>query len=326
MWRFIIIALTLICLVLLGWYAVRKYPGRVEADIQARAQAALAAKGPGVAGVIVKASQRDLVLDGTVASATDREAALALVTDLSGVKSVTDQLTVGGGEAPSPGPNEAPRADVIEAPTADAAGEVTDDAKADAGSAGADARTGADVASADTVGEVAAAAVDAGPVVPDAAGAEVAIADTAAPEVAAEVTAAAPTPTAADPGGALTPKQCAAIIASMIEGEKRITFRSNTGRLTDEGDAKVKEVAAVLARCPTATGVIEGYHDDYGEPDRIKQLSQIRAFNVHKRLSDLGVDPKRFRYVGLGYRNMKYHGAPKVRILNQRVEFNITVE
>lgn len=325
MWRFIIIALTLICLVLLGWYAVRKYPGRVEADIQARAQAALAAKGPGVAGVIVKASQRDLVLDGTVASAADRKAALALVEDLSGVKSVTDQLAVGDGDAePTPVPSETPRADVIEAPAADAAGELADDAKADVGSA--DARAGADVASADAVAEVAAATVDAGPVVPDTAAAEVAVADTAAAEVAVADTAAAPTPTAADPGGALTPKQCATIIAAMIEGEKRITFRSNTGRLTDEGDAKVKEVAAVLARCPTATGVIEGYHDDYGEPDRIKQLSQIRAFNVHKRLSDFGVDPNRFKYIGLGYRNMKYHGAPKVRILNQRVEFNITVE
>jgi len=325
MWRFIIIALTLICLVLLGWYAVRKVPGRVESDIQARAQAALAAKGPGVAGVVVKASQRDLVLDGAIPSEGDRQTAVALLADLSGVKSVTDQLAVAGAQPPTPAPPEPPepedeaRVDVIEAPSPDAAGDAT----ADAGAT--DAAPTPDAQGADVPGEVTAAA-DAGPEAPEVAATDTAAAaDTAAPEVALVDTAPA-APSAADPGGPLTPKQCDDIIAAAIEGDKRIKFRSNTGRLTDEGEEKVKEIASILARCPSATGVIEGYHDDYGEPDRIKQLSQIRAFNVHKRLGELGIDPKRFKYVGLGYRNMKHHGVPAVRILNQRVEFNITVE
>ena len=83
MWRSIIIALTLICLVLLGWFAVRKYPGRIEADLQARAQSALGAKGGAVEGVIIKASQRDVVLGGRVASEADKQAAAALVADVA---------------------------------------------------------------------------------------------------------------------------------------------------------------------------------------------------------------------------------------------------
>ena len=39
----------------------------------------------------------------------------------------------------------------------------------------------------------------------------------------------------------------------------------------------------------------------------------------------MGMDEKRFRYIGLGYRNMRYR-KPSERVLNQRIEFNITVE
>lgn len=295
MWRSIIIALALICLGLLGWYAARKFPGRIESDLEVAAQKLIDSQSLG--SIVVHASQRDIVLQGTVANEAAKDSAQRLVTAMSGVKSVTNQLAVAGGPVvvpPAPGPDPTPEPDTrAEAPDVAAA---PDTALAEAGPVDS-------AAPPELAPEVVAEAV-----------AEVAAPEVAAPEVAA-----------ADPGGALTPAQCKAMITDMTTGDKRITFKSNTGKLTEEGEAKVVAIAGLLARCPTAKGTIEGYHDDYGDPDKLNELTQIRAFNVHKRLTDLGMDKTRFRYKGLGYRNMRYR-LPKERVLNQRIEFNITVE
>ncbi len=303
MWRSIIIALALICLGLLGWYAVHKIPGRIESDLQVAAQKLIDSQSLGA--IVVRASNRDIVLQGTTPNAAAKDAAERLVTAMGGVKSVTNQLSVDGGPVvvpPAPGPEPTPEPDTTQA------------AAPDAGPA------------ADT----AAAQADAGPeLTPEVAAPEV-LEEVAAPEVLEEVAApevAAPEAVvpAPDTGGALTPAQCKQMIADLLVGEQRITFKSNTGKLTEEGEAKVVTIAGLLARCPTAKGTIEGYHDDYGDPDKLKELTQIRAYNVHKRLTDLGMDKTRFRYIGFGYRNMRYRLA-KERVLNQRIEFNITVE
>jgi outer membrane protein OmpA-like peptidoglycan-associated protein len=298
MWRALIVSLALICLVLLGWYAIKKYPGRIEADIAARAQTAVAARVPGVK---VQASQRDLVLSGRVETEEDRSRAQAFVLEVSGVKSVVNQLEVGAATpTPAPVPEPTPT------PAADASADTADTAQPDTQPAPDTALIEAEVA-------------DAGPVE----------ADAAAPADVAEVNDAATVETtAADvaaPGGTLTASQCKEAIASAVEGDKRIMFQSNTGKLTDEGQARLAEVWAILQRCPEAKGAIEAYHDDFGDPDKVKTLTQIRAYNTHKRLVDMGMDGKRFRYLGLGYRNMRYR-KPGERLLNQRIEFNITVE
>lgn len=302
MWRALIVSLALICLVLLGWYAIKKYPGRIEADLASRAQTALAARVP---GVTVMASQRDLVLSGRVETEEDRARAQAFVLEVSGVKSVVNQLQVGTATPePSPEPVPAPdtSADTTQADTAqpDTEQPDTQPALVDAGPV--------DVA--DTAAEVVDAAI-----------ADTAVLDVAAPDAAT----AAPDTAKAAPAGALTAAQCKETIATMLEGDKRIMFHSNTGKLTDDGQKRLSEVWAVLSRCPEAKGTIEAYHDDYGDPDKVKTLTQIRAYNTHKRLVDMGMDEKRFRYMGLGYRNMRYR-KPGERLLNQRIEFNITVE
>jgi outer membrane protein OmpA-like peptidoglycan-associated protein len=298
MWRSIIIALALICLGLLGWYAVRKIPGRVQADLEVAAQKLIDSQALG--DIVVRGSQRDLVLQGTVPTEAAKASAERLLTAMGGVKSVTNQLSVAGGPVvvpPAPGPEPTPEPDTTQAAAPDA-GPTPETAEAQA-----------------DVGPLDSAAPELAPEV---------VAEVAAAEVAPEV-AAPPEVAAVDPGGSLTPAQCKSMIADMTVGDKRITFKSNTGKLTEEGETKVVAIAGLLARCPTAKGVIEGYHDDYGDPDKVKELTQIRAFNVHKRLTDLGMDKSRFRYIGLGYRNMRYRLA-KERALNQRIEFNITVE
>lgn len=388
MWRSIIIALALICLVLLGWYAVRKYPGRVEAGIQARAQKVLDQKVP---GVVVKMSARDAVLAGHVASEADKRLAEQVVAELSGVKSVTSQIALGqpvpelpaeaplaleltstgtivivSGDAPEavlakveeglastklqaskqtrPSQGAVPARSVERAAAAVKALALLAD-----GSAKLDLRglrivgTAPDAATADQVKAIvdavqgtakltvtAAASADATEAPADAAIADAGPADAVPADTAAAAadTAAATAevvpPVPPVPGGELSAAECKTQIQALIEGDKRITFQANSGKLTPEGDAKVQEVVVLLKRCPNAKGRVEGYHDDYGEPDKLKYLTQARAYNVHKRIVELGIDAKRFTYIGLGYRNMRY-GA-KQRVLNQRVEFNISVE
>lgn len=311
MWRALIVSLALICLVLLGWYAIKKYPGRIEADLAARAQAVLAQRVP---GVTVQASQRDLVLSGRVETDEDRIRAERFASEVSGVKLVVSQLQVGAATppAPEPTPEPVPEPDVVAAPDvqADAAADVQNDVQ--------DAVMAADAVAdgADTSGD-ATADVEAGP--NEEVQAADAVADAAGPVDAAPETTQPPA------SGGLTPAQCKEQIAKAVEGENRIKFQSNTGKLTDEGKAKLTEVWALLQRCPDAKGVIEAYHDDFGDPDKVKQLTQIRAYNTHRRLIEMGMDEKRFRYIGLGYRNMRYR-KPSERLLNQRIEFNITVE
>jgi len=396
MWRSIIIALALICLGLLGWYAVRKYPYRIEADIEARAQKVLNAKVPGVL-VDVPEQTRTAVLAGVVPTEADRTMAEKLVADISGVKNVTNQITIGTQPVPVP---PAPATEAIFRASLDWTGTnltlsgslpsvlidgvsdkvratypsasferkyettegaaatratavlnaafealaLTNEGKAELGTKRftltatvADAATEAKVRSiVDGVGggELTLTIPSLGVEATDVAEATAEVVDVAEPvaEVMPAVVDAGPVEVAPEvvtpvaPGGALTPAQCKTTIQALVEGDKRITFKSNTGKLTEEGEVKVKEIGAVLARCPTAKGTIEGYHDDMGDPDKVKELTQIRAYNVHKRLTDLGMDKTRFRYVGLGYRNMRYGGKPGMRVLNQRVEFNITVE
>ncbi len=166
----------------------------------------------------------------------------------------------------------------------------------------------AEVAPTDAPSEVVQA--DTGPVPTDAMVTEVAVSDV--------------TPVPA--GGPLSFEQCRDAIRDSIEAEKRITFDTGTARLTDDGRAKVDAIWGLLQRCPNAKGVIEGYHDDLGDPDKIKGLTVMRAAAVYKRLLDLGMVKGRFKYYGLGYRNMRFGGKPDRRVLNQRVEIKLLSE
>ncbi len=307
MWRTIIVSLALICLLLLGWYAVRKFPGRIEADLQLQAQTALASRVP---NVVVRASQRDLVLTGAVATDAERTAAEILAKELSGVKSVVNEVVVradGGAPAPNPIDPPTPSPDTQSPDAADAAAANAPDVVADKPDASNVLEMEAlepDEPAADATTVDATATTDA---------------EAKAPEGPTD-TAVAPEPT-----GTLTAAQCKEAVQAAIEGDKRITFVGMSGKFTPEGEKKLDEVWAILKRCPDAKGTIEAYHDDYGDPDKLKTLTQVRAYNTHKRFVDQGMPEKRFRYVGLGYRNMRYGGGAK-RVLNQRVEFNITVE
>jgi outer membrane protein OmpA-like peptidoglycan-associated protein len=414
MWRSTIVALALVCLVLLGWYGATRYPGRIEADIQARAQRAV----EGRAGLIVKASERTLVLQGTVKSEQERLEIERLAADLPGVKEVNSALTVAP-PAPEAPPSSGPKAlldleivwsgktielrgslpkalqrdfdahllasfgttgievvrrigqpegeppkegqaqleDAINAlvemssgrarivggalaisgvvPSSEVEGRVISiAAKAKAQVSLTVRPPGAEIAdvvdakvldtapAADTL-PLDVALADAGPTdvgIADAGQADAATTETTAPE-----TKVAPS-TAPTGTGPLTLEACRDAVKATIDAEKRITFDTGTARFTPDGLAKVDAVWALLQRCPNAKGVIEGYHDDLGDPDKIKTLTIMRAAAVYKRFTELGMGKGRFRYYGLGYRNMRFGGRPDRRALNQRVEIKLLSE
>lgn len=84
------------------WLAVNKFAiGDVEADLVRRSGAALA-RATGDPGVSAAASGRDVRIDGWISDGSARQAALAAVAALPGVRSVT-----GGRSAPSPATNPA---------------------------------------------------------------------------------------------------------------------------------------------------------------------------------------------------------------------------
>lgn len=382
MWRSIIIALALTCLALLGWYAVQKYPGRIEDGLKARVQQAIAAES---SGITVAASQRDIVLTGAVRDEERRKSIRDRVGGMSGVKKVHDRMTVSVAPVQvSPSEREAvvmidvewrggalklsgamPESLIAAAEDKVAAafpvkGLRVGKKLTETQGVVSPAARGRVLAALEALalGEEGTAKIRAGALSldvtirdPAARGDVEAVAKRVGAELLVRVAGAAPDgadagPSGGDPGadttaskgdagpaetgaaatGSLTPAQCRDVIAKMVAGNARITFRPNTGRLTPDGEAKVTAIWQVLERCPDAKGVIEGYHDDLGDPDKIRNLTRRRAFSVHKKLRELGMEPGRFKYDGLGYRNMKYGGKPEARALNQRVEFNITVE
>lgn len=307
MWRNLIMVLALTCLVLLGWYAVQRYPSRIEADLEARVQLALEKRG---LSTQVSVTQRDVTLSGQ-GSAQDIKASKEAALEVAGLHSVRDDMKVAE-EAKA----EIPAVQLVEAkPSEDVVAQVevapeATDAPAEDTAEAAEAVEATDLPAAD-VGEAKAEA--------DTAAAEVVAADT---EKAVEADKGQAIPAT----GALTPAQCKALLAEMFEPPHSIDFRPNTGRLTPEGEAQVAQAWEVLKRCPEAKGVIECHHDNYGDPDRLHQMTHIRAYQVHKTLVSLGMDKSRFSYLGKGFQEMKYGVARETRALNRRVEFNITVE
>lgn len=391
MWRLIIVSLALVCLGLLGYYAVSKRAVQISAGLAVSATRTVQGKVPGVR---VEVDQRDARLIGHVSSDALKADAERLVAGLSGIKSVKNELAVAPPEpAPAPAPEPAPTHEPPRGPdappttappttapppapaaaplrleitwdgtTLTATGALPDGLKKDIGlsfvSDFPDAAVKDDIA------------VTTNPGTPALAGAmktavrslarlqsgKVVVTDEdfelngVAPDVAAETAVKAmvgdeikslastvtltvvgapppgPAPEPIPPEGPLTVELCQTAIDRLLEGDQRITFKGPTGRLSDEAGPKLEQVWALLQRCPEARGQIVGYHDDMGEPDKVKELSWIRAFNVHKRLVELGMDKARFKIVGLGQRDFRYPNKGETRVLNQRVEFKLEVK
>lgn len=160
--------------------------------------------------------------------------------------------------------------------------------------------------------------------------AEAAGADTAAMEAAPEEDAASEAADDAPPGGVelaattpLTVEQCEEVLAWLVEGEKRIQFDARR-RILPESDPTLVQVAAVLKRCGDAKVHVEGYTDAYGEPDAQRKMSWRWAFNVTKRLEELGIAADRMTVRAYGVNRPRYPNGRETRHLNRRIEFKLT--
>lgn len=392
MWRLIIVSLALICLGLLGYYAVSKRSVQISAGLAVNATKTVQAR---VAGVRVEVVQRDARLVGRVSSDALKADAERLVAGLSGIKTVKNELEVVPIEppAPEPAPEPAPAPEMPPTPpkgpdapppadpeppvpahaplqlevtwdgtTLTAIGALPEGLRKDIGlsfvsdfpdaivkdaitittNPGTPALAGAMKTAVRSLARLQsgkvhvtdedfelngiAASADDEAAVKTMVGDEI---KTLASTVTVTVAGAPPPGPAPEPipaEGPLTVALCQTAIDRLLEGDQRVTFKGPTGRLSDESGPKLEAVWALLQRCPDARGQIVGLHDDMGEPDKVKQLSWIRAFNVHKRLVELGMDKDRFKIVGLGQRDFRYPNKGDTRVLNQRIEFRLEVQ
>lgn len=100
-----------------------------------------------------------------------------------------------------------------------------------------------------------------------------------------------------------------------------INFDTNKSELKEDGQAAVKEIAALLKQQPTLKLSIEGHTDNVGDAQANRKLSQARAEAVLAAVKAQGIDGKRLAAKGQGADipiadNRKEEGRAK----NRRVE------
>jgi outer membrane protein OmpA-like peptidoglycan-associated protein len=112
-----------------------------------------------------------------------------------------------------------------------------------------------------------------------------------------------------------------------ILAQAKITFRSGSSRLTEEGKAVVKRIGNVLKAHPHIRVEIGGHTDSDGDDAANLALSQARVERVRKALTRQGIDPFRLRAKGYGEtRPVSPNDTPENKAKNRRVEFTIIGE
>lgn len=134
-------------------------------------------------------------------------------------------------------------------------------------------------------------------------------------------------------GGAATPLQQASPTANSAEIQQSIDelvagriveFQSGSDRLTRRGQALVDEIAALLARYPSARIEIAGHTDSQGASRDNTALSRSRADAVRARLVNQGAEESRLTAAGYGEdRPIADNSTAEGRLQNRRVEFTV---
>jgi OmpA-OmpF porin, OOP family len=114
-------------------------------------------------------------------------------------------------------------------------------------------------------------------------------------------------------------------LARAIEGAGFATvyvnFDTNQAVLKDDGQAAVKEIAALLRQQPALRLSIEGHTDNVGQPADNLRLSQARAEAVMKAVVAQGIDASRLKAVGRGQEQPVADNRQEAgRAKNRRVE------
>ena len=100
-----------------------------------------------------------------------------------------------------------------------------------------------------------------------------------------------------------------------------INFDTGRWDLKADGQATVKEIAAMLKSAPEMRITIEGHTDNVGQPAANKTLSENRAKSVMAAIVAAGIDAKRLSAAGLGQeRPIADNRSEDGRAKNRRVE------
>lgn len=109
--------------------------------------------------------------------------------------------------------------------------------------------------------------------------------------------------------------------------EAKITFRSGSAQLTDEGLAVVERIGKIMIAHPAIRVEIGGHTDSDGDDASNMTLSQKRVDNVRKALIRQGIDPYRLRSKGYGETApIAPNDTAENKAKNRRVEFKILGE
>ena len=117
-------------------------------------------------------------------------------------------------------------------------------------------------------------------------------------------------------------------LVSFIEGEKStLLFVVDSAEITEDSNAKIKELVELLNAYPNASLVIEGHASSDGSMAYNQILSEKRANSAKEALIGMGIDASRLQTAAYGEtRPVADNKTREGRVANRRVKFERNVE
>ena len=280
--RTLLILIEFALLIALGWYCIRVESNNIEVDLAYRSAAALGYSG--LKTVTPQADGQTIILRGRVASPEQKQRAIDSVAGLWGVTEVRDEMVV------APPDNAATNTVADTADTMAAATSSADTATDAAIDATTDAATN--------------------PMIDTAPGATTDTTTNTATE--------AEEPSATDE---TLIQQCQHDLRAVTKHVKP-RFELGSDTLTSDSAALLREVGAVMQRCPGLVLKITGHTDSIGKAEDNLRLSEARAKRVVEALHELNIDRTRLQAEGAGEtRPIADNATAAGREANRRIEF-----
>ena len=288
--RTLLILIEFALLIALGWYCIRVESNNIEVDLAYRSAAALGYSG--LKTVTPQADGQTIILRGRVASPEQKQRAIDSVAGLWGVTEVRDEMVV------APPDNAATNTVADTADTMAAATSSVD--------------TATDAATDTAIETTTDAATN--PVIDTA----IETAPGATTDTTTNTATEAEEPSATDE---TLIQQCQHDLRAVTKHVKP-RFELGSDTLTSDSAALLREVGAVMKRCPGLVLKITGHTDSIGKAEDNLRLSKARAKRVVEALHELGIDRTRLQAEGAGEtRPIANNATAAGREANRRIEF-----
>lgn len=121
----------------------------------------------------------------------------------------------------------------------------------------------------------------------------------------------------------LSAEGCAAAFETLMQ-RNEISFEVDSARLRPDSSPILNEVVSLAKRCPTARIEVQGHTDSLGDADRNMDLSRQRALAVVDYIVGRGVDARRIQARGFGESDpIATNRTRRGRAMNRRIEFKV---